>query len=394
MAANLRILLESRAFVTPICPVIAFATLSPAAIILWYRQRMVLFFHPRSFHRGVRRTLNNSYARIAALLILTIAYTFSPRPTAAQQVQDVPAEEVVVNFAAGRVVIAVVKDAILIGTIENQIEPQTHPPTPVQMNRTRAGILLGAVDWFSPSSQLQLARLDTELPHLHGHFTASSPRLNQAQATAEATDLEALGQNLFERMNVVAGNLHGKVDWPSAEPVAQLILADYLQGYGPEVWELSFTLNQEMQRLDYYDTRISHPAYLQSWPPEKGQPHTLVEFQYPPEKATPTLLDLLRQKDPRIEKICASDANMREVANRFLEGQSSKIMATDATQFLRAALSVLAPPNARQTMASIGFDTGFEWILRPPPEPKRATTQGEQERPADAPSLLKGSSPE
>ncbi len=158
---------------------------------------------------------HNFYARIAAFLVLAIAFTLSPRPTDAQQVQDVPTEEVVVNFAAGRVVIAVVKDAILIGTVENQIEPQTHPPIPVQMNRTRAGILLGAVDWFSPSSQLQLARLDTELPHLHGHFTAASPHLNQAQATAEATDLEALGQSLFERMNVVAGNLHGKIDWPS-----------------------------------------------------------------------------------------------------------------------------------------------------------------------------------
>jgi hypothetical protein len=336
----------------------------------------------------------NRNAATILLLSAVVCFTFPTPPAAAQQVQDVPTEEVVVNFAAGRVVIAVVKDAILIGTIENQIEPQTHPPTPVQMNRTRAGILLGAVDWFSPSSLLQLARLDTELPHLHGHFTAPNPRLNQAQATPEATDLEALGQNLFERMNVVAGNLHGKLDWPSSEPVAQLIVAGYLQGYGPEVWELSFTLNQEMQRLDYYDTHISHPAYLQSWPPEKGQPHTLLEFQYPPENATPTLLDLLRQKDPRIEKICASDAKMREVADHFLEGQSGKVVATDATQFLRAALSVLTPPGARQTMASISFDTGFEWILRPPPEPHRATAQGEQERPADAPSLLKGSSPQ
>src|SRR5580700_1174074 len=329
----------------------------------------------------------NRNAATILLLSAVVCFTFPTPPAAAQQVQDVPTEEVVVNFAAGRVVIAVVKDSILIGTIENQIEPQTHPPTPVQMNRTRAGILLGAVDWFSPSSQLQLARLDTELPRLHGHSNAPNPHLNQTQATPEATDLEALGQNLFERMNVVAGNLHGKLDWPSAEPVAQLILVDYLQGYGPEVWEFSFTLNQEMQRLDYYDTHISHPAYFQSWPPEKGQPHTLVEFQYPPENATPTLLDLLRQKDPRIEKIW-------EIADHFLEGQSGKIMAIDATQFLRAALSVLAPPNARQTMASISFDTGFEWILRPPPEPKRATVQEEGERPADAPSLLKGSSPE
>jgi hypothetical protein len=331
---------------------------------------------------------------VAFLFAAVLCFASFPHVIAAQQIQDVPTEEVVVNFAAGRVVIAVVKDAILIGTIENQIEPQTHPPIPVQMNGRRAGVLLGAVDWFSPSSQLQLARLDTELPHLHGHFAVSSPHLNQVQTTAEAADLEAVGQNLFERMNVVVGNLHGKLDWPPAEPVAELILAGYVQGYGPEVWQLTFTLNQEMQRLDYYDTHVSHPAYLQNWPPEKGQPHTLLEFQYPPENAAPTLLDLLRQKDPRLEKLCASDAKMREVADRFLDGQSGKIIAADATQFLRAALNVLAPPNARQTMASIGLDTGFEWILRPPPEPKRAISQEEQERPADAPSLLKGPSPE
>jgi hypothetical protein len=355
---------------------------------------MAFFFYRWSLSCGRHRIVCNSYARIALLLVFAIAISLCPRPAAAQQVQDVPAEEVVVNFAAGRVVIAVVKDAILIGTIEKKIEPQTHPPIPVQMNGRRAGILLGAVDWFSPSSQLELARLDSELPHLHGQFTVSNPHLNQVQNTAEASDIESVGQNLFQRMNDVAGNLHGKLDWPPAEPVAELILADYAQGYGPEVWQLTFTLTQEMQRLDYYDTHISHPAYLQSWPPEKGQPHTLIEFQYPPENATPTLLDLLRQKDPRLEKICASDGKMREVADHFLEGQSGKITVADATQFLRAAFTVLAPPDARETMASIGLDSGFEWILRPPPEPKRATSQAEQERPADAPSLLKGSSPE
>jgi hypothetical protein len=355
---------------------------------------MLLFFHPRSFRGRLRCGPSNSCAGIATLAALAIALLLFPRPTTAQQVQDVPTEEVVVNFAAGRVVIAVVKDAILIGTLEDKIETQTHPPIPMAMNRTRAGILLGAVDWFSPSSQLQLARLDSELPHLHGHFIAPGPHINQAPATAEASDIEIVGQSLYERMNVVAGNLHGKLDWPHDEPVVELILADYIQGYGAEVWQLTFTLKQEMQRLDYYDTHISHPAYLQSWPPEKGQPHTLVEFQYPPEKAEPTLLDLLRRKDPRLEKICASDAKMRGVADLFLEGQSGKIIAADATQFLRAALAVLAPQDARQTMAIIGIETGFDWILRPPPEPKRANAQPDQERPADAPSLLKGSSPE
>ncbi|MGC1169138.1 MAG: hypothetical protein WA886_09555, partial [Candidatus Acidiferrales bacterium] len=218
---------------------------------------------------------------------------------------ETPGEEIVVNLATGRVIIAVVKDAILIATIENPIEPQTHPPIPVELNLRRAGVMLGAVDWFSPSSELELARLDRELPRLRGHFAsqAAGPQIEQAGPNVEATDIESVGQGLLERLNVVAGNLHAKLDWPSDEPVAELIVADYIQNYGPEVWQLTYLLQQEMQRIDFYDTHVSHPTYLQVWPPEKGQPHSLVEFQYPPDKMLPTLLDLLRQKDPRIEKI-------------------------------------------------------------------------------------------
>ncbi|MGA7624640.1 MAG: hypothetical protein WB630_22915 [Candidatus Acidiferrales bacterium] len=335
---------------------------------------------------------------ILSRAIIVMIFCASAQNAAAQQVSEQPTEEVVVNLAAGRVIIAVVKDAILIATIENPIEPQTHPPIPVQLNGRRAGILLGAVDWFSPSSQLELARLDRELPSLHGRFVnagaAPNPRLAQAAANQEAGDIETVAQGLFERLNVVAANFHGKLDWPADEPVAELILADYMEGYGAEVWKLTFTLTQEMQRLDYYDTHISHPRFSQIWPPEKGQPHTLMEFQYPQETAQPTLLDLLRQKDPRLQKTAALDAKMGEVANYFLEGQSNKILSVDATQFLRAALMTLSQANARQTMASIGLESGFEWILRPPPEPKRASAQKDQARPADAPSLLAPSSPD
>ena len=343
-------------------------------------------------------TGRNMFLRASALLVFFLALVILAPPLAAQQTSETPGEEVVVNLAAGRVIIAVVKDAILIGTVENPIEPQTHPPIPVQLSGRRAGIMLGAVDWFSPSSQLELARLDRELPHLRAHFAnaAPGPHLDQAGTNVEATDLESVGQGLFESLNLVANNFHAKLDWPPDEPVADLILADYLEGYGPEVWQLTFLIKQEMQRLDYYDTHISHPTYVQMWPPEKGQPHTLLEFQYPPDKTLPTLLDLLRQKDPRIEKICASDAKMRDVADRLLAGESNKLLAVDATQFLRAALAVLSPPNARQTMAAIGLETGFDWILRPPAEPKRPTTaqQKEQEKhEEEAPSLLKSQSP-
>lgn len=336
-------------------------------------------------------------ARLKHLFALGCAvatvFVFCPRIIQAQEVTAPPSEEIVVNLAAGRVIVAVVKDAIIIATIENPIEPQTHPPIPVQLSARRAGVLLGAIDWFSPSSQVELARLDKELPHLRAQFAnplpGLKPGLAQPQSQAEATDLETVGQGVLERLNWVASNLHGKIALPPNEPAVQLILAGYVEGYGPEVWELSFPLTQEMRKLDYYDTRITRPVYVQFWPPEKNQLHTLLEFQYPPENKSPTLLELLQTKDPRIEKICAADPKMRDIADRFLQGDYKKILAADATQFLRAAISATTEPKFRQTLAVIGMDSGFEWILRPPAEPKSAVPQeSEKQSNPEKPSLL------
>ncbi len=305
---------------------------------------------------------------------------------AAQETYAAPADEIVANLAAGRVVIAVVKDAILVATLEDPIEVQTRPPIPVQLSSRRAGVILGPVEWFSPSSQQDLAQINRELPHLRAQGTGvrGTPHLGQTQEGTEAADIEQIGQGLLERLNEVVKDLHERIPLPPGEPLEQLIVADFLPGYGPEVWQLAYPLKQSPERGDFWDTRVTRPVYLQFWPPEKGHPHTLVEFDYPP-GGGPSVLEMLREKDPRLEKLRTSDPKMGEVAARFLEGQSGKIPAGDATQFLRAALESIAPPKARQTMASIGFETGFEWILPPPPEPKRPGPQ--KERPAGAPSL-------
>ena len=305
----------------------------------------------------------------------------------AQQQDTTPTDETVANLAAGRVVIAVVKNAILVATLENPIEAETRPPTPVPLATTRIGVLLGPVLWWSPNSKAELASLDQELPQLRSRVLAVLPHLQAEQGGAEATDMESIGQGLFERLNDVAQNLHTKVDLPANEPLIQLVITDYLPGYGPEIWQLSFGIKQQEEQSGYWTTRVLHPAYLQFWPPEKGQPHTLVEFAYPPENAPQQLLDLLRQKDPRIEKILTADPKMAEVAAHFLQGESGKVGAADATQFLRATLDAIAPPNARETMAIITEDNGYEWILAPPPEPKSNLQR--TDRPAGAPSLQK-----
>jgi hypothetical protein len=307
----------------------------------------------------------------------------------AQETQNEPSGEMIVNLAAGRVVIAAVKGAILIGTVENPIEAETHPPIPVSIDTLRAGVILGAVDWWSPSTQQQIARLDRELPHLHSRLIAggAAPHLSSAQGGDEPIDIEAVGQALLERLNDVAKDFHGKVNLPRDEPIAELIVADILPGYGPEVWQLTYKVKQEEQQSGYWTTRVLRPVFLQFYPPEKGKPRTFIEFSYPPENPPAPLVELLRQKDPRLEKIASSDAKMAEVAGDFLRGESNKAPAADAIQFLRAALDAVSPPNARETMASIREETGFAWILQPPPEKVKPSMK--PLRPPGAPTLEK-----
>jgi hypothetical protein len=320
------------------------------------------------------------------LALLVVA----PAALHAQQTAEASTEEFVANLAAGRVVIAVVKDAIVIATVENPIEVQTHVPTPVAVSSLRAEILLGAVEWIAPSSQVQLARLDRELPHLRGPVgSVNGPSLGGPQANGEATDLESIGQGLFARFNDVTKDIHGKIALPAGEPIAQLVVAGYAKDYGPEVWLLTFDLKQDMQREDYFNTHVTRPTFLQSWPPEKGQPHALVEFQYPPESASPTILEMLQKKDPRLDKIIASDAKMAQVAGLLTAGDSKKILAVDAVQFLRAVLGAIAPENARETVSTLTEDGGLQWILKPPPEASAAPLAPEEkDRPPEAPSLI------
>lgn len=342
--------------------------------------------------RPLRKLPSRTYGLAAGFVISTLSLSLGlnhPSSALAQNPTDQPGEEVVANLAAGRVLILVVKDAILIGTVENPIEAQTHPPTPVILSGQRAGIILGAVDWFSPSSSTQIARLDHDLPRVRGHVKPTGPKLVPGVEGNEATDIEFVGEGLGDRLNEIVKNLHAKLNLPEGEPLVQLAIADFVFGYGPEVWHVDYTIEQFPQHGDFWETRVPRPRFLQDWPPDKEQPRTLIEFDYPPVATTSTVLEMLRQKDPRLEKLSTSDPVMAAVTMMLLKGISNKIAAADATQFLRAILNALAPANARETMASISLQAGFTWILQPPAEPKPTLKQ--KERPADAPTLLKPS---
>jgi hypothetical protein len=324
--------------------------------------------------------------RLTLLCVALLAVSFAGANLIAQE-QDHSEDmegEMVANLAAGRVVIAVVRDGMVIASLENKIEPATRVPPIIPLGSRRAGILLGAVDWATPTAGLELARLSVELPQLRRESMPAGPRLRPG-GTEVTSEVEMVGLGLLERLRAIVEHLHGKLDVAPEEPVLELILASDDPDYGSEVWLLEYAVTQEPARGDYWQTLVKRPSYHRLWPPEKGQPRTLVEVRYPPENNEPTLQDALKRNDGSLEKIRAGDPALAAVATAFEKGESQKCSLADATQFLRSAFAALAPPNTGEAVAVISDKTGFEWILEPPKEKEK------KPRPPGAPTLQKPS---
>jgi len=288
----------------------------------------------------------------------------------------------------------VAKDAIIIGTIESQVEPGSVTPPIVPLTSRRAGILLGAVDWVSPSSPRAFARLERDLTHIRsfapGGVTQGTPHLGRDPAGQAADDIEQIGLGLMTRLNEIARDIHGRMQIREGEPLAELVLAGDVESYGPEIWQLTYSVAQEPERGDFWTTHIPRPRYTQLWPPEKGQSRTLAEIDYPA-GATP-LRDMLLAHDPKLEAIRGASPAMARAADAILRGDLEHVLAADALPYFRSALGALAGSNKEQ-IAVISVETGFEWVLAPPPEesvredrPPGAPTL---ERPPGAPALQK-----
>ena len=227
--------------------------------------------------------------------------------------QEEGAQEVAVNLTEGRVVICAAKDGIIVATIGEHGEPGSRPPAVTSLSALRAGVMLGAVEWVQPESKDKPIRLDTELPGIVAAVLNNSGRPNYTNA---ASDIEAIGVAVLERVRQLAGQLHNKINIGEDEPLIRVVLAGYVPDYGPEAWTIDYHIAQDALGNDIWRTRVLRPSYNQLYPPEKGQPHTLVEVRYPPAnraKDAPELLDLLRQNDPRLAKIRAANESLGEV---------------------------------------------------------------------------------
>ena len=171
-------------------------------------------------------------------------------------------DEVVANLAAGRVVVTVAKDGILVGAIEQPLEANSVSPRLVSVSGSHVAILLGAAEWILPGSKT--VRLERSVPRLTG-----DPSRAAANDPEAASDIEQIGVGFLERLRPLVEQLHHRIDLGPDEPILEILLVGYAADYGPEVWLLKYRVVQEALRGDYYRTRPLRPSYTQLYPPEK-----------------------------------------------------------------------------------------------------------------------------
>ena len=317
----------------------------------------------------------------AVFYFLFSIFAFLPCALCAQEV----GQEVVANLSAGRVVIFVAKDGMVIGANESRVEAESRPPLVVQLSPKRIAILLGAAEWVLPGTGRPPLRLDIELPRAIAGRIIQGPRLQQEQAS----DLEPIGTALLEPLRTVVPQLTRKMNLGPDDPLVEMLVVGIEAEYGPEVWLLQYRLAQEPLRGDYWKSRALRPSYTQLYPPEKGQPRTLVEVRYPPEDAGPALLELLQQSDARLTPLRTSNAQAARASEKLARGESNKALLDDAVVFLRASLDAIAEPNTLQIVGVISEKRGFEWILAPPAAPPVQKAEELKPRETGAPTLRK-----
>ncbi len=299
-------------------------------------------------------------------------------------------QEVVANMAAGRVILSVGRDGIVIAAAEDRLEPGSHPPLVIPLGPRRIGVMLGATEWVWPGGGHTPVRLDHELLRIAGE--AASGNTSRVAEAERASDIESIGVGLLEKVRELTEQLHRHLNLKPEEAVLELLVANYEQNYGAEVWLVRYRVAQDPMRGDFWRTRALRPSYTQLYPPEKHQPRTLIEVHYPPEDTTPELLELLRKDDPRLARVRSSEPAMVKATEALLKGESHKSAAKDQAELLHATLPILTPPEAKLALGVLYEEKGFDWILAPA-EPLEKADQGNPREPG-APSLLRKKPPQ
>lgn len=289
--------------------------------------------------------------------------------------------EIVANLATGRVVFCVTHDAIIVAATSGGGEVGSRPPAVLPVSSGRIGVLLGAIDWTAPDTAKTM-RFDSELPAV----AANALRRPTQKPTQEPSEIEDIGVGMLELIRPLVDQIHHKLDLASDEPLVELVLADYVEGYGPEIWNLQFRVHQEILANDYWQTRILRPAYVQLYPPEKGQARTLGEVDYPATIPQLQLAARIAQPDPQFDRIAHSSREVSEAVALIAAGNSTKAGSSPTSDFLRAAIPLAGGNEQNLAIAVLDMNRGFAWLLAPQEPIPPGKTQTEPTEP-DAPSL-------
>ena len=302
----------------------------------------------------------------------------------------------------GRVVFCVTKDTILVAAVDAGTATAAktlgaatgRPPAVVPLGMGRIGVVMGATDWTRNDAKPTL--LDEQLPMLVKQAYTSIKKVDPQNPNAE--DIESIGISILEYLRPWVGDIHYKLDLGKDDPIVQILLAGYTQGYGPEIWDLRYRVQQKNLGGDYWETMPLRPAYYQLYPPEKGEAKTFIEAQFP---ARIEPLGLLRatQSDPAVNRMGNSSPEVTAAVASIVKGESVKASTRPAEDFMRLAIPALAGAQAKLAMAAINEQSNFQWVLTPEgqaaPPPQQTTVQPGRPREVqtERPTLRGGGSP-
>jgi hypothetical protein len=296
----------------------------------------------------------------ALLLLLAVAILSSISFAQVPPAQENQGGEIVANLATGRVIFCVTHDAIIVAATSGGGEVGSHSPSVLPVSSGRIGVLLGAVDWTAPDTG-KTTRFDSELPAV----AANALRRPSQKPYQEPSEVEDIGVGMLELIRPVVDQIHHKLDLAPDEPLVELIVADYVQNYGPEIWTLQYRVRQENLSGDFWQTRIMRPAYVQLYPPEKGEPRTFIESDYPASIPPLNLAQRVAQSDPQFERIAHSSREVSEAIASIAAGASTKARTSPTTDFMRAAIPLVGRNEQSLVMAVLDMDRGFQWVLAP-----------------------------
>src|SRR5215472_593539 len=290
-------------------------------------------------------------------------------------------EEIVANLAGGRVIVHVAHDTIIFAAIDQPVEPHGIPPRVVGIDSGHVGVLFGASEWRTPADPRPI-RLDRNFQRVG----ATGAREYSGSEAAEP-DLEVIGTAFLEKLRPLVGELHHKIDFPSDQPVFQIVLIGFApRDYGPEIWVVEYRMEQEEVAThgeEYWQTRLLRPHFTQLYPPDKHAPRVLVESRYPADVKGPTLEEMIKSNDPRIASVL-QDARFEKVLENLRGGSAQKAPAVESVDFMRAVLPLVAG-NSSFVLGTMDGQHGLNWVV-PPSEPVEKT-QEDKNRPPGAPTL-------